>query len=80
MKFHVSKLPAGPAHARPAEIFAPFGVIMPPLVMSAGVSGHCQGFGFLEMMRDSGERAISRLNGQESDGVALRINDARAKS
>jgi RNA recognition motif-containing protein len=41
--------------------------------------GHSRGFGFVEMMREEGERAISKLNGQESDGLVLRVNEARAR-
>ena len=79
MKIYVSNLPAGTSDAGLAEMFEPFGIITSAHVMTSRDSGRCRGFGFVEMMRESGERAISKLNGQESDGLVLRVNEARAR-
>lgn len=79
MKIYVSNLPAGTSDAGLAELFEPFGVIASAHIMTSGVSGRFRGFGFVEMMRASGERAISELNGQITDGMVLRVNEAKAK-
>lgn len=79
MKIYVSNLPAGASDAGLAKLFEPFGVITSAHVMTSGVSGRCRGFGFVEMMRESGERAISKLNGQIRDGMVLRVNEAKAR-
>jgi cold-inducible RNA-binding protein len=44
-------------------------------------SGQAKGFGFVEMTNDGeGDNAIAALNGQELDGRALTVNEARPKS
>ena len=79
MKIYVSNLPAGTSNAGLAEMFVPFGIISSAHVLMAWDSGRCRGFGFVEMMRESGERAISKLNGQVIDGMVLRVNEAKVK-
>ena len=79
MKIYVSNLPADTSDARLAKLFEPFGIITSAHVMTSGVSGRCRGFGFVEMMRESGERAISILNGRVTDGMVLRVNEAKVK-
>ena len=79
MKIYVSNLPAGTTDAGLAEIFEPFGIVTSAHVMTRWGSGHSRGFGFVEMMREGGERAVSKLNGQTIDGLALRVNEARAR-
>ena len=77
MKIYVSNLPAGTSDAGLAQMFVPFGFITSAHVMTSWSSGHSRGFGFVEMMRESGERAISKLNGQITDGLVLRVHEAR---
>ena len=79
MKIYVGNLPAGTSDAGLAEIFEPFGIVTSAHVMTSCGSGHSRGFGFVEMMRESGERAISILHGQETDGLVLRVNEARTR-
>lgn len=79
MKIYVSNLPAATSDAGLAEIFEPFGIVTSAHVMTSWVSGHSRGFGFVEMIRESGERAISRLNGPENGGLVLRVNEARTR-
>ena len=79
MKIYVSNLPAGTSDAGLAEMFEPFGIITSAHVMTSWGSGHSRGFGFVEMMRECGERAISKLNGQVTDGLVLRVHEARPR-
>ncbi len=79
MKIYVSNLPAATSDAGLAKIFEPFGIVTSAHVMTSWGSGHSRGFGFVEMIRESGERAISRLNGQETGGLVLRVNEARTR-
>jgi len=79
MKIYVSNLPAGTSNASLAEMFVPFGTITSAHVMVAWDSGRSRGFGFVEMMRESGERAISKLNGQVMDGMVLHVNEAKVR-
>ena len=77
MKIYVGNLPSGTSNAGLAELFEPFGIVTSAHVVTSRGSGHSRGFGFVEMMRESGERAISILNGEVTDGLALRVNEAR---
>jgi RNA recognition motif-containing protein len=77
MKIYVSNLPAGMSDASLAEMFEPYGSVASAHIMTSWGSGHSRGFGFVEMMRESGECAISKLNGKNSDGLVLRVNEAR---
>lgn len=80
MKIYVGNLPAGTSDAGLAEMFEPFGVVVSARVMTSQVSGRCRGFGYVEMVRTSGERAISRLSSQVTEGMALRVNEAKTES
>jgi RNA recognition motif-containing protein len=79
MKIYVNNMPAGTSDAGLAEMFQPFGTITSAHIMKSWDFGHSRGFGFVEMKRESGERAISRLNGQATDGLALRVKEARSR-
>lgn len=79
MKIYVSNLPAGTPDADLARLFKPFGATTSAYVMTSGNSGRCRGPGFVEMIRESGECAISGLNGQVTDGIVLRVNEAKAR-
>ena len=61
------------------ELFGQYGQVESVAVITDRETGQARGFGFVEMMREEGERAISKLNGQESDGLVLRVNEARAR-
>jgi RNA recognition motif-containing protein len=80
MKIYVSNLPAGSSTASLANLFQPFGAITSVHVMTCGNSGRCRGFGYVDMVRDDGERAISKLNGEIADGILLRVKEARKRS
>ena len=77
MMIYVSNLPAGSSNTNLASLFQPFGVITSAHVVTCGNSGHCRGFGYVDMVREDGERAISQLNGETTDGILLRVKEAR---
>lgn len=79
MKIYVSNLPAGTSDAGLAEMFEPFGIVTSVRVVTSLNSGRSRGFGFVEMLRHCGECAISTLNGQAIDGMALRVNEAKVR-
>ncbi|MDP6986511.1 MAG: RNA-binding protein, partial [Phycisphaerales bacterium] len=43
-------------------------------------TGRSRGFGFVEMGDDDARKAIEALNGQDLDGRAINVNEARAKT
>lgn len=60
------------------EIFEPYGEVSSASVVMDRESGRSRGFGFVEM-DSGGEEAIDALNGQDHDGRALTVNEARPR-
>ena len=61
LKIYVSNLPARTSDSRLAEIFEPFVIVTAAHVMTSIGSGYARGPGFVEMMRESGERAAPEV-------------------
>jgi cold-inducible RNA-binding protein len=62
------------------SLFGPHGTVQSAQVIMDRDKGRSKGFGFVEM--DSGEQAqaaITALNGQEVNGRALNVNEARPR-
>jgi len=58
--------------------FSEYGSVVSAVVITERDSGRSRGFGFVEM--DNGaEEAIEALNGQDMQGRALRVNEAKSK-
>jgi RNA recognition motif-containing protein len=77
MKLYVGNLPIGTSDAHLEELFSPFGEVTSAHVTKTKLSGRSRGFGFVEMLREYGERAVSELNGQQVDRMVLRVHEAR---
>ena len=78
MKLYVGNLPIGTSNAGLKRLFSPFGEVTTAHVTKTRFSSRTRGFGFVEVLRESGERAVSELNGQQIDCMVLRVNEARA--
>ena len=80
MKLYVGNLPIGTSNADLEELFSPFGDVTAAHVhvTKTRFSGRSRGFGYVEMLRESGERAVSELNGQQTDCMILRVDEAKA--
>jgi cold-inducible RNA-binding protein len=79
-KLYVGNLPYGVGDGELQGMFAPHGTVQSAQVIMDRDTGRSKGFGFVEM--DSGEQAqaaITALNGQEVDGRALTVNEARPR-
>jgi cold-inducible RNA-binding protein len=62
------------------QMFSPHGTIESAQVIMDRDSGRSKGFGFVEMSSSAeAEAAISALNGQQHDGRALTVNEAKPK-
>ena len=63
------------------SLFESYGTVDRISVVTDRDTGKPKGFGFVEMANDGeGAKAIAALNGQELDGRALTINEARSKA
>jgi cold-inducible RNA-binding protein len=62
------------------QLFAPHGAVSSADVIMDRSTGRSKGFGFVEMSSDAeAQAAISALNGQEQNGRALTVNEARPR-
>jgi RNA recognition motif-containing protein len=62
------------------ELFVEYGTVTSAKIVTDRESGRSKGFGFVEMSTDAeAQAAISALNGQEVNGRALTVNEARPK-
>jgi RNA recognition motif-containing protein len=62
------------------ELFAEYGTVTSAKIVTDRDSGRSKGFGFVEMGSDAeAQAAITALNGQEVNGRALTVNEARPK-
>jgi cold-inducible RNA-binding protein len=61
-------------------LFSPHGAVQSAQVIMDRDTGRSKGFGFVEMNNsDEAQAAIKALNGQESNGRSLTVNEARPR-
>ncbi len=62
-------------------LFAPYGTVQRVSLVTDRDTGRSRGFGFVEMANDEeAAAAISALNGKDSGGRSLTVNEARPKT
>lgn len=62
------------------EMFSPHGTIESAQLIIERDTGRSKGFGFVEMSsNEEAQAAINALNGQEHDGRALTVNEAKPR-
>lgn len=77
----VGNLSYGATEASVRSLFEAYGTVERVSIMTDRDTGQARGFGFVEMSADGdADRAIAALNGQELDGRALNVNEARPKT
>ncbi len=63
------------------QAFESYGTVSSVNIIKDKFSGKSRGFGFVEMAsNDEANEAMSNLNGQELNGRALSVNEARERS
>lgn len=80
MRIYVGNLNYDTTDETLLALFKEHGEVESAKVVKDNYSGRSRGFGFIEMP-DSGEaqKAIEAVNGQEVDGRALKVNEARPR-
>src|SRR5436309_3834510 len=79
-KLYVGNLTYGVTDATLEQMFAPHGTVQSAQVIMDRDTGRSKGFGFVEMGSDQeAQAAIAALNGKESGGRTLTVNEARPK-
>jgi RNA recognition motif-containing protein len=62
------------------QMFAAHGSVQSAEVVSDRMTGRSKGFGFVEMGTDEeAQKAITALNGQQNNGRALTVNEAKPR-
>src|SRR4051812_10455394 len=80
-KLYVGNLGYGVTDADLDQMFAAHGTVQSAQVIMDRDTGRSKGFGFVEMGSDQeAQAAIAALNGKESDGRSLTVNEARPKT
>lgn len=79
-KLYVGNLSYSVSSSDLERMFSPHGTVESAQVVEDRMTGRSKGFGFVEMSSDEEARAaISALDGQENDGRALKVNEAKPR-
>ncbi len=79
-KLYVGNLGYGVTNADLEQMFTPHGTVQSAQVIMDRDTGRSKGFGFVEMSSDQeAQAAIAALSGQQVDGRALTVNEARPR-
>ncbi len=79
-KLYVGNLSYNVSSSDLEQLFAQHGTVQSAEVIADRDTGRSKGFGFVEMgTEDEAQAAISALNGQQHDGRALTVNEAKPK-
>ena len=79
-KLYVGNLSYNVTNADLEQMFAPHGTVQSAQVITDKFSGQSKGFGFVEMgSNQEAQAAINALNGQQNDGRALTVNEAKPR-
>jgi RNA recognition motif-containing protein len=80
-KLYVGNLGYGVTDSDLTKMFEPHGTVQSAQVVMDRDTGRSKGFGFVEMGSDQeAQAAIAALNGNDSGGRALTVNEARPKT
>jgi len=80
-KLYVGNLAFGVSDSDLQQLFGAHGTVQSAQVIMDRDTGRSKGFGFVEMGSDQeAQAAIQALNGKESGGRALAVNEARPKT
>jgi RNA recognition motif-containing protein len=76
----VGNLSFGATEDAVRSLFAQYGAVERVSIITDRDTGQSRGFGFVEMgNNDEANRAIAALDGQELNGRALKVNEARPR-
>jgi cold-inducible RNA-binding protein len=79
-KLYVGNLAYGVTDSDLETMFAAHGTVQSVQIIMDRDTGRSKGFGFVEMSSDQeAQAAIAALNGQDKDGRALTVNEARPR-
>jgi RNA recognition motif-containing protein len=78
-KLYVGNFPFSMTDRELQSIFEPYGTVESAKIVRNPDTGRSRGFAFVAMTNDvEAEKAMAELNGKESGGRALTVNEARS--
>ena len=79
-KLYVGNLSYNTTSSELQQMFGPHGSVQSAEVIQDRDTGRSKGFGFVQMgSDDEAKAAIAALNGQQQDGRALTVNEAKPR-
>jgi RNA recognition motif-containing protein len=79
-KLYVGNLSYNTTSSDLEQMFSPHGTVTSAEVIQDRETGRSKGFGFVQMGSDAeAQAAIAALNGQQADGRALTVNEAKPR-
>lgn len=78
-RMYVGNLPYSVDNEQLGAMFTRFGNVVSAEVVMDRETGRSKGFGFVEMEADDALKAIEAMDGQESGGRKLKVNEARPR-
>lgn len=79
-KLYVGNLSYNVDSSQLQELFSAHGNVVSAQVITDRETGRSKGFGFVEMSNDDeAQNAIAAMNGQQHEGRALTVNEARPR-
>ena len=79
MDIYVGNLPWSIDDDGLKNLFSEYGEVMSAKVIKDRETNRSKGFGFVEMDDDSGEIAISSLDGSDVEGRSIKVNKSKGK-
>jgi cold-inducible RNA-binding protein len=79
MNIYVGNLPFNATAQDLENLFGEYGTVESAAIINDRETGRSRGFGFVEMPNEEGAKAISELDGQDYNGRALKVNEARPR-
>ncbi|MBN2210767.1 MAG: RNA-binding protein [Sedimentisphaerales bacterium] len=79
-KLYVGNLSFGTTQANLESLFGAHGTVESAQIIMDRATGRSKGFAFVEMSSDAeAQAAIAALDGQDNDGRALKVNEAKPR-
>ena len=79
MKLYVGNMSFNTTEDSLTSLFSQYGEVQEVAVITDRETGRPRGFGFVTMDDNGAKEAIEALNGQEFEGRALTVNEARPR-
>lgn len=77
MKLYVENLPEHTSVQDLEDLFTPYGEVKSARISRVYHGGYPRGFGYVEMLKQNAEIAISELNGRRIDFMVLRVGEMK---